>query len=69
MRHLSKTSRPGWLIDEATNVVINTNEAELAMYRQSVTSAIENAKAKGEIEDLKSRIRELEDLILRTIGG
>lgn len=62
---LTKTVHPGFLIDGRTNVVINTNDRDLASYRRQVQESLKSARMEEEHERLKGELAELRAVVAR----
>lgn len=64
---LKKTDHSGYMIDEATNVVINKNMSKLDEYKRKVQEAKEIKELKSDISELKSDMAELKNLIKKAL--
>lgn len=62
---LIKTNHPGYLVDNKTNVVINTNERELLNYRKQVEQAIEIRSVRDGYDELMKEVLELKRLMTK----
>lgn len=65
--NLKKTNFDGYMKDEETGVVINTNYAEYDRFLAQKNQYKEYVKTKEEIADLQTQMAELKKLLLEKI--
>ena len=65
MGKLVKTNHTGYVIDDGTNVVINTNMGELQNYRAAVGAALRNEELEVKLDRMNGELMELKTFILQ----
>jgi cell shape-determining protein MreC len=59
------SSVSGYVVDQATRAVLNTNLNEKRIYEAQVEQILSQKQHESEIKDLKSKLEKLEALVLK----
>lgn len=69
MERYTETSIPGYVVDNATKAIINTNEQEYHKILQQRQKAKQLNQLQSEVDSLKSDIKDIKELLIQALSG
>ena len=69
MERYVETTTPGYVIDNATGAVINTNEQEYLKVLTQRQKAKQLTQLQSEVDSLKTDIKDIKELLIQALSG
>lgn len=68
-KRYTETNVPGYIVDNVSNAIINTNEQEYRAILANRNKAKQLIQLQSEVESLKDDMKEIKDLLIKALSG